>query len=66
MEEWSVAGSGSEEDGEAAEPYLNFGGIRIPPERLLQLMQASASGCVNVHILGAKTASRVCNCYFIL
>ena len=42
MEAWSVAGSGSEEDGEEAMTYLDFGGIRIPPHRLLELMQASA------------------------
>lgn len=42
MEEWSVAGSGSEEDEESATNCLDFGGIKIPPHRLLHLMQASA------------------------
>lgn len=42
MEEWSVRGSGSEEDNDAATTYIDVKGIKIPPHRLLELMQASA------------------------
>lgn len=54
MEEWCVAGSGSEEDEESATNYLDFGGIRIPPHRLLHLMQASIVHA-NVNTIGVKT-----------
>lgn len=44
-----LEGNGTEE---TATSYLDFGGIKIPPERLLQLMQASACNlCVNLHAL---------------
>lgn len=46
MEDWSVAGSDSDDErkGEMRdETYLNFGGIKIPQSRLLQLMQVSQS-----------------------
>lgn len=42
MEDWCVSGSGSEDDKpgeEAAGMCLEFGGIKIPPQRLLELMQ---------------------------
>ena len=42
MEDWSVGGSASEEENggeEGATACLDFGGIKIPPDRLLQLMQ---------------------------
>lgn len=42
MEDWSVPGSGSEGEGSEAgdgRTPLDFGGIKIPPMRLLELMQ---------------------------
>lgn len=43
MEGWVLSGTDSEEEGggvgEAAEVYFEFGGIKIPPSRLLDLMQ---------------------------
>ena len=41
VEDWSVPGSGSEEEAEGGgeEAHLDFGGIKIPHQRLLELMQ---------------------------
>lgn len=44
MEDWSVSDSdtgGEENDEQASETCLDFGGIMIPPQRLVELMQAS-------------------------
>ena len=50
MEEWSVPGTDSEneESPEKSASYVEFGGIRIPPSRLLELMQASTTATVLV------------------
>lgn len=51
MEDWCVSASDSEDDkpGEgAAETCLEFGGIKISPQRLIDLMQVEIAGCESV------------------